>query len=114
MLLRFPGAPGNGFLRERLDSGKACVARAGCLRRDSRDGATVERGRDRRSPRQGHRGAGPGVSAIAAQPIPAPRLALVPLAGEHADEMAVVLADPELYTFTLRDETSVRPDPYSK
>jgi RimJ/RimL family protein N-acetyltransferase len=40
------------------------------------------------------------VSAIAAQPVPARRLTLVPLAGEHADEMAVVLADPELYAFT--------------
>ena len=40
------------------------------------------------------------MSAIAAAPVPARRLTLVPLAGEHADEMAVVLADPELYTFT--------------
>ena len=40
------------------------------------------------------------MSAIAAQPVPARRLILVPLAGEHADEMAVVLADPELYAFT--------------
>ena len=40
------------------------------------------------------------MSAIAAQPVPARRLTLVPLAGEHADEMAVVLADPELYAFT--------------
>jgi RimJ/RimL family protein N-acetyltransferase len=40
------------------------------------------------------------VSAIAAQPISTRRLTLVPLSTEHADEMAAVLADPELYTFT--------------
>jgi RimJ/RimL family protein N-acetyltransferase len=40
------------------------------------------------------------VNAIAAEPISARRLALVPLSPEHADEMAAVLADPELYTFT--------------
>jgi RimJ/RimL family protein N-acetyltransferase len=40
------------------------------------------------------------VTAIVAQPVPARRLTLVPLAAEHADEMAGVLADPELYTFT--------------
>jgi len=40
------------------------------------------------------------VSAIAARPISARRLTLVPLVGEHADEMTVALADPELYAFT--------------
>jgi RimJ/RimL family protein N-acetyltransferase len=40
------------------------------------------------------------VSVIAAQPVSASRLTLVPLAAEHADEMAAVLADPDLYTFT--------------
>jgi RimJ/RimL family protein N-acetyltransferase len=39
------------------------------------------------------------VSAIAAQPVSAGRLTLVPLSAEHADEMAAVLADPDLYTF---------------
>jgi RimJ/RimL family protein N-acetyltransferase len=43
---------------------------------------------------QGH------VNAVAAQPIPTRRLTLVPLSPEHADEMAAVLADPGLYTFT--------------
>jgi RimJ/RimL family protein N-acetyltransferase len=43
---------------------------------------------------QGH------VKAFAAQPIPTRRLTLVPLSPEHADEMAAVLADPGLYTFT--------------
>jgi RimJ/RimL family protein N-acetyltransferase len=38
--------------------------------------------------------------AIAAQPVSTGRLTLVPLAAGHADEMATVLADPELYTFT--------------
>ena len=40
------------------------------------------------------------MSAIAARPVSARRMTLVPLSSEHADEMAVVLADPELYTFT--------------
>ena len=40
------------------------------------------------------------MTAITAQPIPAQRLALVPLRAEHAGEMAAVLADPELYAFT--------------
>jgi len=40
------------------------------------------------------------VSAFAALPIPTSRLTLVPLSPEHADEMAAVLADPDLYTFT--------------
>ena len=40
------------------------------------------------------------MSAIAAQPIFAGRLTLVPHSTEHADEMAAVLPDPELYTFT--------------
>jgi len=57
--------------------------------------------------------AGRGVSAIAAQPVSARRLTLVPLLGEHADEMAVTLADPELYAFTggsppTRQELSAR------
>jgi RimJ/RimL family protein N-acetyltransferase len=39
------------------------------------------------------------VSAIAAQPVSACRLTLVPLSAGHADEMAAVLADPDLYTF---------------
>lgn len=37
---------------------------------------------------------------IAAQPVSTGRITLVPLAVGHADEMAAVLADPELYTFT--------------
>lgn len=40
------------------------------------------------------------MNAIAAQPIFTHRLTLVPLLPEHADEMAAVLADPDLYTFT--------------
>jgi RimJ/RimL family protein N-acetyltransferase len=40
------------------------------------------------------------MKAIAAQLISTPRLMLVPLSPEHADEMAVVLSDPDLYTFT--------------
>ena len=40
------------------------------------------------------------MNAIAAQPISTRRLTLVPLSPEHADEMAAVLADPDLYTFT--------------
>jgi len=40
------------------------------------------------------------VSVITAQPVPASRLTLVPLSAGHADEMAAVLADPDLYTFT--------------
>lgn len=38
--------------------------------------------------------------AIAAPPVHAGRITLVPLAAGHADEMAAVPADPELYTFT--------------
>jgi len=40
------------------------------------------------------------MSAIAAQPVSTRRLTLVPLSAGHADEMATVLADPDLYTFT--------------
>jgi len=40
------------------------------------------------------------MSAIAAEPISTGRLTLLPLRAEHADEMAAVLADPALYTFT--------------
>jgi len=40
------------------------------------------------------------VSTFAAQPVPARRLTLVPISAGHADEMAVVLADPHLYAFT--------------
>lgn len=40
------------------------------------------------------------MTAIAAQLVTARRLILVPLRAEHADEMAAVLADPELYAFT--------------
>ena len=40
------------------------------------------------------------MSAIAAEPVTARRLTLVPLQAGHADEMAAVLADPDLYTFT--------------
>ena len=40
------------------------------------------------------------MSAIAAQPISTRRLTLMPLSTGHAGEMATVLADPELYTFT--------------
>ncbi len=40
------------------------------------------------------------MSVITAQPVPASRLTLVPLSAGHADEMAAVLADPDLYTFT--------------
>ncbi len=40
------------------------------------------------------------MSAIAALPVVTHRLTLVPLSAEHADEMAAVLADPDLYTFT--------------
>jgi RimJ/RimL family protein N-acetyltransferase len=39
------------------------------------------------------------VTAIIAQTVLARRLTLVPLSAGHADEMAGVLADPELYTF---------------
>ena len=39
-------------------------------------------------------------AAIAARPIGTARLTLVPLTAAHADEMAAVLADPELYAFT--------------
>ncbi len=40
------------------------------------------------------------MSAIAAESISTDRLELLPLRAEHADEMAGVLADPGLYTFT--------------
>jgi RimJ/RimL family protein N-acetyltransferase len=40
------------------------------------------------------------MNATTAEPIPARRLTLVPLRAEHADEMAAVLADRDLYTFT--------------
>lgn len=40
------------------------------------------------------------MSAIAAEPISTGRLELLPLRAEHAAEMAGVLADPHLYTFT--------------
>jgi hypothetical protein len=40
------------------------------------------------------------MTAIAAEPVTAHRLTLVPLSGGHADEMAAVLADPDLYIFT--------------
>jgi RimJ/RimL family protein N-acetyltransferase len=38
--------------------------------------------------------------AITAEPVTTGRLTLVPLRAEHASEMAVVLAGPDLYTFT--------------
>ncbi|WP_128428665.1 GNAT family N-acetyltransferase [Streptomyces cyaneus] len=37
---------------------------------------------------------------VHAEPIPTDRLELLPLRVEHAEEMAVVLADPALHTFT--------------
>jgi RimJ/RimL family protein N-acetyltransferase len=40
------------------------------------------------------------MSAITAEPVTARRLTLVPLSAGHADEMAAVLADPQLYAFT--------------
>ena len=40
------------------------------------------------------------MSVIAAEPISTDRLELLPLRAEYADEMASVLADPDLYTFT--------------
>jgi RimJ/RimL family protein N-acetyltransferase len=40
------------------------------------------------------------VSTVAAQVITTPRLELLPLAVEHAAEMAGVLSDPALHTFT--------------
>jgi len=40
------------------------------------------------------------MSAITAEPVTSRRLTLVPLSAGHADEMAAVLADPELYAFT--------------
>jgi hypothetical protein len=40
------------------------------------------------------------VSVIAAEPVFTRRLPLVPLRAEHADEMAAVLAGPDLYIFT--------------
>ncbi len=43
-----------------------------------------------------HRKSGP----LPPEPIEAARLTLVPLRPEHAAEMAAVLADPDLYTFT--------------
>jgi RimJ/RimL family protein N-acetyltransferase len=39
------------------------------------------------------------MSAIVAELITTSRLDLVPLRAEHADEMAAVMADPDLYTF---------------
>lgn len=39
-------------------------------------------------------------SAIVAEPISARRLNLVPIRPGHAEEMAAVLADPDLYAFT--------------
>lgn len=48
------------------------------------------------------------MSAITAEPIPARRLTLVPLSAGHAREMAAVLADPELYTFTGGSPPSVQ------
>jgi RimJ/RimL family protein N-acetyltransferase len=40
------------------------------------------------------------VSDIEATPISTPRLDLLPLQAQHAEEMATVLASPDLYTFT--------------
>ena len=40
------------------------------------------------------------MSAIVAEPILTRRLTLLPLRVEYADEMAIVLADPDLHTFT--------------
>jgi RimJ/RimL family protein N-acetyltransferase len=40
------------------------------------------------------------MSAIVAEPIVTRRLTLLPLRPEHAGEMAAVLADPDLHTFT--------------
>jgi RimJ/RimL family protein N-acetyltransferase len=40
------------------------------------------------------------MNAITAEPVSTHRLTLVPLTTEHAGEMAAVLADPDLYTFT--------------
>jgi len=40
------------------------------------------------------------MSVITAEPVTTRRLILVPLSAGHADEMAAVLADPELYAFT--------------
>ncbi len=40
------------------------------------------------------------MSVIAAEPVFTRRLTLVPLRAGHADEMAAVLADPDLYLFT--------------
>jgi RimJ/RimL family protein N-acetyltransferase len=40
------------------------------------------------------------VGVITAELVTARQLTLVPLRAEHATEMAVVLADPDLYTFT--------------
>jgi RimJ/RimL family protein N-acetyltransferase len=42
------------------------------------------------------------MGAIAAEPISTNRLDLLPLCAEHADEMAAVLADPDLYTYIGR------------
>jgi RimJ/RimL family protein N-acetyltransferase len=41
-----------------------------------------------------------GMSTISAEPISTQRLDLLPLRVEHAEEMAQVLADPALHTFT--------------
>ena len=40
------------------------------------------------------------MTTITAEPVTTRRLTLVPLSAGHAGEMAAVLADPELYTFT--------------
>lgn len=40
------------------------------------------------------------MSVIAAEPVFTRRPTLVPLRAEHADEMAAVLAGPDLYIFT--------------
>jgi RimJ/RimL family protein N-acetyltransferase len=40
------------------------------------------------------------MSAIVAEPIPARRLTLLPIRAGHAEEMAAVLADSDLYAFT--------------
>jgi hypothetical protein len=46
------------------------------------------------------RWSGGRMSAIEAEPVSTGRLVLVPLRAEHADEMAAVLAAPDLYAFT--------------
>jgi RimJ/RimL family protein N-acetyltransferase len=40
------------------------------------------------------------MSVMTAEPVSTPRLALLPLRVAHADEMAIVLADPGLHNFT--------------